>query len=163
MKSSVFKGGVPTGLDVDALVVKFGVPAPGATILHEDIESVLHLGPTTSRFWSVTAAWRKRLHREHNLVLVGNRKGGFDVLRASERITHAVSRMQQGARIIRKGAEIAAATDRGDLNAEERRVADHAVQLGAQINGVMATAAKALPSLPEAKQNAVTPLHRKSA
>lgn len=64
--NKLFRGGVPTGVDVDALM-KHIEPMAGQSISYDDVAAVIKVSPDSNRFRTVTAAWRKRLFREKRL------------------------------------------------------------------------------------------------
>jgi hypothetical protein len=85
---SVFRGGVPTGPDVERLMKAF--PAkPGDRIAAGAIAAVLGLDPQSPRFRTVTGKWRAKLHREQGLRLTLAGKV-FHVLTAPEQVNEVV-------------------------------------------------------------------------
>lgn len=137
-----YRKGIPTKLDVERLIAKFGVPAIGSTINYADIEEVLGCNRKSHRFGTVTNAWRKRLDREHNLILAGNREGAFEVLPPHRRVNYASSGFKQGLRKVTRAADIAVRTSVEALNAEERRVVDHIVTTSGTLISMAHAAAK---------------------
>lgn len=104
-KQKLFFGGVPTAPDVKRLLEHFGSPQP-RLITHEDVEAVLGITRHTSRYRSVTGAWRKLLEQEHN-ILVSGAPGGFQILTSPERIDHAMHQRTKGVRrLVRAMKEI---------------------------------------------------------
>lgn len=71
---ALFKGGLPTGMDVDKLMRAFNIE-PGVQIAYGDIEKLLGISASDHRFRTVTNAWRKRVFREKLIQSVG--EGGF--------------------------------------------------------------------------------------
>jgi hypothetical protein len=81
MIGKLFRGGVPTGSDVDKLM-KLD-PQPGVTIPYETVEREIGLDQRASRFRTVTTAWRRRLFRERMLQSTAE-AGAFRFLTAEE-------------------------------------------------------------------------------
>lgn len=96
--SKVHFGGVPTDGDVRNLMEHFGQLKPGDEIAHEDVEQVLHSTRNTSRYRTVTGAWRKKLMREHNCDVAAVPGVGFRCLTDAERVAAGVSGVQSGLR-----------------------------------------------------------------
>jgi hypothetical protein len=138
----IFQGGVPTGSDVERLLREIGTPAPGDVIPYDQIARILGVERKSSRWGSVTDAWRRRLDREFNLLLEAVPNGGFRVLTNSGRVNHASSRYKRGLRQVAKAAVVAARTDRKGLTQEEKAAADHLEKVGATIRTHAATAAR---------------------
>jgi len=67
--SKLFFSGVPTGPDVDKLEKEYGVPVAGAMITYDAITRTIGSDHRDHRFRTVTAAWRKRLERDHRVLL----------------------------------------------------------------------------------------------
>lgn len=144
-EAKLYFRGVPTQIDVDALINVLGVPKPGETISHETVAAIIKVEPTEHRFNTVSRAWRRQLEREHNLILVGNRSGGFDVLDNSGRIHHACHVADNGLRRISRASVVARKTNTDGLTAEERKAADHLVNTTGQMLAMAAASAQKLP------------------
>lgn len=144
MKLIPFKRGIPTKLDVEKLIKRFGVPIVGSVIEYADIEKELGTHRRSHRFGSVVTAWRKRLDRENNLVLAGNRMGGFEVLTAKRRVSYSSAGFKIGMKKVLRSADIACRTNVDELDAGERRVVDHIVQTSGLLQSVAHSAAKEL-------------------
>ncbi len=82
MGSRLFRGGVPTGPDVARLLE--AIPAePGTSVSHDQVAELIHTQVGSSRFRSVTNAWRNKLFRDR--LLQTNSEGGeFRFLTADE-------------------------------------------------------------------------------
>lgn len=114
--AKTFFRGVPTEVDIKRLDDAFGVPAEDALIDYETIEEALQLSKESSRFETVTRAWRDKLEREYNLLLVSVRGQGIKVATPDARVTIASKKMKQGRRAIQRGASIAVKTDASRLS-----------------------------------------------
>jgi len=61
-KNNVYFGGIPTGPDVNKLndTFKLRDMAQGDTILYSEVSKIIEQEPGSSRWDSVTNAWRKK-------------------------------------------------------------------------------------------------------
>ncbi len=135
--------GLPTGTDVRLLTDRFGVPPEGAEIDYSEIADLIGCAPGSVRFRTVTDAWRRKLEREHNSVLlpVG---AAFKCADPHERVSHSGSRFRAGLRIALKAGSRAQATDRKRLSPEDQRAADHIVGMSASFRQAQSAAAREL-------------------
>ena len=143
-----FAVGMPTAVDVTRLMEAFGVPSEGTRISYEDIERLLSVTPRQSRFWSVTAAWRRKLEREHNLLIEAVPGEGFDVLTNRGRVGFTARDFKSGLRKVTRAGERAAKTSRVQLSPQEVRVLDYQSQCAAQWRVQAAVEARKLRELP---------------
>lgn len=60
---ALFRGGIPTGMDVDKLMKEIEVQ-PGTVVPYAEVERIMGVHLKATRFRSVTQAWRKRIFRE---------------------------------------------------------------------------------------------------
>lgn len=81
----MFFGGIPTEPDVKRLLAAFPEIVPDALIPYESVEKVLGTTRPTGRFRTITTAWRKRLEREQNFILVAVAGQGFRRLTEQDR------------------------------------------------------------------------------
>jgi hypothetical protein len=96
--SKMFFGGVPTALDVRKLQEAFPALSPGDEIEHEQIEAVIEVDRASSRYRTVTNAWRKHLLTDANIDIGAISGVGFRVLLDHERISTSVKGFQSGVR-----------------------------------------------------------------
>ena len=97
--SKQFFGGLPTAMDVRQLVETFGQsPIEGREITHEEVERVIGVARSASRYKSVTGAWRRHMLAEHNVDVGAVAGVGFRILRPDERVTASVKSFQGGTR-----------------------------------------------------------------
>lgn len=76
---------VPTEADVKLLMEAFPDIQPGVLIPYPAVEKAVNLTRGTSRFDSVTRAWRARLYREQNFRLAAVAGQGFKRLAENDR------------------------------------------------------------------------------
>lgn len=93
MTSRIFRGGVPTGPDVQILIDAFDAN-PGDEISHVDVAIAIGVTVQSSRFLTVTTAWRKRLFRDRRLQ-VKSEGGVFRVLTPDECVSAAAESMNR--------------------------------------------------------------------
>ncbi len=98
MADRAFHGGVPTSGDVHKLLEAFGVPTAGDKFAHEQIEQVLGIERTASRYRTVTDAWRAHLLNRNNVDLAAEPGVGFLAMDAEQRITAGLRGVKSGAR-----------------------------------------------------------------
>lgn len=147
-------GGLPTDLDVRMLQEKFGVPQEGDLIPYLLISECLKKGRETSRWKSVVGAWRKKLERDHNLVLKAIKNQGFKVCDPRDRLDVFGRKFKGGLRQVSRATLGAARTSRKGLTPEENRTLDYLQNTGAALRLQAATAAKQITYDPEKKNGA---------
>ena len=144
-KMKVFRGGIPTKIDVDRLVDRFGLPTEGQVITFEDLQDALpDIEFRSNRWQTVIAAWRSHLEKKHNTILGSKRGEGLVALPPEGRIDLATGKYSTGIKMTDRAAALAIKTDRARLTPESKRTADFLRNAGAQIRLVVATAAKEL-------------------
>lgn len=95
--SKLFLSGIPTEPDVKLLTETFPKIEVGDEINYESVEAVLRLDRKSSRFRTVTQAWRKKVLNDGiELAVVAG--VGFRALSPKERIEHSVKGVQSGVR-----------------------------------------------------------------
>mgnify|MGYP001320418575 CR=1 FL=1 len=139
-----FNGGVPTDPEVNDLMEEIGVPRPGDIIPYTRIEAIIKTTRKRARWISVTTAWRKRLDRDHNILLKAVPNEGFEVLDNSGRVNFGGKLYKESLRRMGRAVKVVSTTDRSGLNDDEKRAADHIQKTGAQLRLVAQTAARDL-------------------
>ena len=144
-KMKVFRGGIPTKIDVDRLVDRFGLPKEGQVITFEELQDALpDIEFKSNRWHTVIDAWKKHLEKKHNIILGSKRGEGKIALLPEGRIDLAKDKYSTGIKMTGRAALLAIKTDRERLTPESKRTADFLRNAGAQIRLVDATAAKEL-------------------
>lgn len=131
--TELYRKGAPVDLDVNRLQETIGTPQVGDVIPHERIEHAIGIRRTEHRYKSVLNAWRNRLMREHNLLLIGRPGIGLLAADPADRVRWASGRAESGRRAIAKAAHIAASTDTSALDGVQRATVDHLVALAARV------------------------------
>lgn len=131
--ANLYLGGIPTAPDVKRLHDEFGVPNPGDEFTHQTIEFILGLKRNSSRYRTVTSAWRKELLTDKNIDLAAVPGEGYRCLDQSERVEANVKIQKQGIRRTGKGVKrlMLQPHDKLDQVLAARR--DHAIKLGGAI------------------------------
>lgn len=133
MSNKNFFGGIPTDVDVEMIVKAIGVPKVGDNISYAQLESILRLKRTENRFTTVINAWRRKMDREHNLLMKAIPGVAFEVLSASGRVDLSSKVFKQALKRTGRAVAIAARTDRKELTEEEKKVCDHIQKTGATL------------------------------
>lgn len=146
-----FAGGVSTEPEVNELLDKLGIPKPGDEIPYSKVEAVIGVSRGQNRWQSVTNRWRKKLERDHNLILKAIANQGYRVLTNSERVMHSSKQFDGGVKRVTKAIVVAQKTDRIDLSEEEKRTLDHVTDTGFKIRQSAIQGALKLKALEEQK------------
>lgn len=116
---SLFFGGVPTGPDVDALMAE--IPAePGTSVTYDRVAEIVGLDRTSSRWKTVTQAWRKRLFRDR-LIQTSAEGGAFHFLTADAAQDKCRGRFNTIGRAVGRNRLRVEAIDPTDLTTEQKR------------------------------------------
>ena len=136
--------GIPTKIDVDKLMELFARFKEGDIIPYSDVESIGSIVRNTSRYGSVVSAWRKRLMREKNALLIAVSNEGYRIAPPAERMTYSAAQTFQGRKRIMRGSAVASATDPSRLDESQRKLRDHLQALPARLRLAELTAPKQL-------------------
>jgi len=150
----IFNGGRSTEPEVNDLIEQIGVPSVGEQIPYTQIEAIIKVRRRTFRWNSIIIAWRKRLEREHNILLKAVPNEGYEVLNNSGRINLGGKFFKEGLRRVGRAVKVVSCTSRDGLSDQEKKAADHIQTTGAAIHLSAQTAARQLtyPD-PEVKSN----------
>ena len=96
--SKMFFSGIPTAIDVRALIEAFPALVVGQELAHDEVAEVIAVDAKSSRYRTVTNSWRRQLLAENNIDLGAVAGTGFRVLAPDERITRGVTGFQSGTR-----------------------------------------------------------------
>lgn len=148
--SKLFSGGVPTDIDVRALRQKHPEIQPGETVSYKTIAETIRAEVGSSRFRSVTAAWRKQLYRTENIVLEAVAGTGFRRVTEPERSVKNVKRWTDNQRSAIKRVNDQSLVVQEDLSERERKTHSHASRvMQAHMDYTISTAREIAP--PKAK------------
>jgi hypothetical protein len=126
------------------LTEAFGKLKEGDTITKEEISGVIQEPAGGSRWRTVVSAWRRKLYRESNILLVAVPTVGYEVAPPMRRVDHGCSKWKHSMRAMAKSADVLARTDRARLTAEAARASDHVVMVTGAMTALAATEAKRL-------------------
>lgn len=138
---------IPYAPDLRKLDEAFPNLQPGDLIGWEQLAAAAGWGKETPRFKAVQAAWRKRVFRERNVVLIAVPGKGVQVADGSERITHAADTQKSGFRKIARAARVAMTTEAKGLPDHLTRARDHVIHVAGALKMMAAMKPKELPPL----------------
>lgn len=96
--SELYFGGVPVEPDVKKLLKVYPTLNVGDVIRHSEIEEHLGVKYRSSRYRTVTDAWRKRMFCDQNILLGAVSGVGFKVLSPDERLDRVSGRFRAASR-----------------------------------------------------------------
>lgn len=131
--SKLFLGGIPTAPDVKKLREAIGELIEGRDIAHDEVRAILGLEPRSSRYRSVTTAWRREMLNEHNIEISAIPSIGFRVLPQAEQLTTNIKGFKQGTRKQGKSVRRIAQIETEKLSEAEQQKHMHMVRLGTQV------------------------------
>jgi hypothetical protein len=143
-QARVWRAGVPTAPDVDAMMARWGSVKIGDVIAHSEIERAIGARRSTDRYQTVVTAFRRRLERDQNVVLGAVPGVGYKVLSDAERVDAGYGKLATSGRAVRRAGTLAQGVESQDLTPEYRARATHLVAVSATIAGAMRTQAKRL-------------------
>ncbi len=158
MNSELYFGGLPTEPEIKKLEALFPDIAGmrGTTIPHEIIEEALKLSRDSSRYRTITMAWRKKIYKACGVGIRGDLREivgvGFRVLSDSEQTAYGVDVGYRGARMNRRGHSLLANTDDSKLTEQEKLTKQHGMLRAAHIHSAYIESRRFLPkvsTLPE--------------
>lgn len=111
---SQFFGGMPTAIDVRNIEAAVGVPTPGQDISHKTVEAAIGVDRHSSRYRTVTNAWRAKL-RKAGIDIGAVRGEGFRVLTQDERVEISYEGVASGVRKVGRSLRRAASVPVSEL------------------------------------------------
>lgn len=141
--------GIPTDIDVTALIKAFGVPEIGVSIDYDRVSKVIKTPKAAPRFRTVTNQWRKKLMRDHSLFMLC-RDGAFVAASEGEKCELSGAKHQRGIRSIKVSATIDRDyIDTTALSDEHKKALTHRQMANATILGAVSQLRrKKSPELP---------------
>lgn len=151
--SKLFHGGLPAKPEVDKLLAAFGEQLEEKRVItYEEISAACGVEHGTSRWMTVTKAWRDYLRRNYHTELGASTevKDAFVVLDPPARIEKAQRWVKAGVRKMVRSATIAATTDQSRLSVAERLASDWVQRMAGKAKCEMALASRKVQvALPE--------------
>lgn len=126
----LFFGGLPTKIEVDRLMTKFGVPKEGEKITWQQVAEVISVPPRTNRFVSVVQAWRRLLFREHNTYMTCDGDNAIYAADPDTRVTKSAHKVANSRRAIARAILVTYQTDASRLSETKLRVREHLLKTG---------------------------------
>lgn len=132
-KQQMYFGGIPTGPDV-ARIEAVVEPTPGSIISHHTIEEAIDEKHGTSRYRTVTEAWRTKALRDYNIEIEAERGVGFRVLTEPERVGVMRKRVGGGCRKIGKAVNRGSRIDTRQLEGADKVTHEAQMRFGHALN-----------------------------
>lgn len=114
--SKLFLGGVPTGPEVDRLMVGLAIES-GTRVPYGQVEELTGLSVKEHRFRTVTNAWRKRVFREKALEVKAE-GGCFVILTPDEALTNGISSFHRVGRALGRTNAKVSVINEAELSSE---------------------------------------------
>jgi hypothetical protein len=151
-KTRLFFGGVPTTPDVNRLEEAYGreLLTAGTLIPYVDVTEVINEQPGTSRFKSVTHAWRKKMETDYNIIIDCEIESqAFIVLTEGGKVELSRSKLGRAVKAARRSYVISARVDLKQLTDDERKAHDFNTLKAANViaSGQLRNGRKALPEM----------------
>lgn len=165
----LWKGGLPYGPQVKRLEDKYPAPDEEATILHEELETIIGETRGTQRYYGIVNSWRKKLFNELGIDSAWVPGDGVKILTPDEHLHHGEKDTSSGRRKTKRGMKRTAATPRDRLNEIGKQRYDNdmianaklaaAMQEHNKLTAIELAPVKSLPrpKLVEKKQDETTP------
>lgn len=156
MSSNNFFGGIPTGPDVNRLLAEYPIEklTEGTLIDYECVAKIISNPVRSTRWISVTTAWRKRIENDFNVILSCDpNKKAFVVLTNGEKVELSRQKLRESAKKAKRSMIISARVDLPKLTAEERKAYDFNTAKAAAImaSAQLRNGKKALPEMARAE------------
>lgn len=138
MQATVFSGGVPTGPDVKLIREVFpdDCLTENKEIPYSEIELAISILRGSSRFRTVTDAWRRAVERDTGIVIDVIPGSGFIVLSDRGKLDLSGRKLREAGRKVRRSVKIMALTDPLALTAEERKRLQHQSNICNQMRAI---------------------------
>jgi len=151
-EKTLFFGGLPTEPDVKK--IKEAYPdselVTGKLIPYQDIAELIKQPFGTSRFRTVTNAWRKDVEKLTNKIIGVEPNIGFKVLSEPEKVVYGGQKLKMAGRAARRSYVIAARTDVLQLTDTERARLNHQTTICGKI--IASAQLKNVPQLPNMRE-----------
>jgi hypothetical protein len=144
--SLAFRGGIPYGLDFTKLSEAFPVPelTEGRVITHAELEAVINVKRTSSRYYGVINAWVAKQKSSNGIILVWQVSVGLKVLNPAEVMEFAETRTKQKVRQLGKAIRIFGWVDRKRLDSVGQKRLDHQLMVTAKLSQLAGESQKEL-------------------
>lgn len=141
--------GLPTGPQVRKLEEAYPDlnALRGTFITHEAVERIIGEQRESTRYKTVTSAWRRKILNSLGIVLDGQGEAqgvGFRVLTHGEQLHKGVGWRRQAARRIRRSRDVVIWSDEDKLTPEQRRIRDYELAAHARLQAAVLGSRKKL-------------------
>jgi hypothetical protein len=142
---SIFRGGIPYGMDVNRLKEAFPVPTlvEGRVINHSELQEVLS-NPSTSRYYCVVNSWRREMKNMNAVHIVWESKIGLKILDPAQLYGHTKKGIKQKFRQVGRKLKALDWVDRKRLNPVGQQAFDHDIQVRSKVAAALESANKDL-------------------
>ena len=119
---SVFRGGMPTGPDVQKLLEEFPTSTLtiGRVITYEEISRVIGVPPKTSRFRTITGVWRKEVENTVDIIMKPHKGQALVILSDSGKLDLASDKYRSATKLAARATVISARIEVKNLTTGER-------------------------------------------
>jgi hypothetical protein len=142
---SIFRGGIPYGMDVKRLKEAFPIPAlvEGRVIKHSELlETLDH--PSASRYYCVVNSWRREMKNMNAIHIIWEPKIGLRVLDPAQLFGHTKKGINQKTRQVGRKYRDLDYVERNRLNPVGQQHLDHHLQVRAKVAAALESASKDL-------------------
>lgn len=148
----VYWGGVPTEPDVNRLLDKYPQEGLhiGRQIPYAETESVISIPKQSSRWATVTKAWRKKVETDFNIIIACMPENqAFVVLSEGEKVLLSRQKLRSSVKFSRRSMEVSARVDLKALTDDERKNHDFNCSKAAAViaSGQLRNGRKSLPDM----------------
>lgn len=122
-KSGIYFGGIPTEPDVNKLaeVFKTQEMVPGKQILYSEVCDIIKQKPGSSRWRSVTDAWRKKIEKDGNVIMsCDSFKQAFCVLSEGGKVEFSGKKLRSAVTFAKRSFIVSGMIDVKQLSEEDR-------------------------------------------
>ena len=150
--SGMYFGGIPTGPDVERLMEAYPVDGlvPGVIIPYVDTGKAIHSDVRSSRWKTITNAWRRKLENESNIIIECDPlSASFYVLSEGEKVGLSRKKLRSSVKLARRSMVVSAQVDIKQLSVEQRKDHDFNTNKAAAViaSGQLRANRKALPEM----------------
>lgn len=149
-KGKLYFGGIPVEPSVIAIRERYpdAMLKEGMEISYPELAKIIGSESGTSRFKTVTTAWRRKVEMDSGIIIGCIPGIAFKVLPPAERFECSMTKTRQRIKSVKRGMTLRATVKRVDIPEADRARYDHLDRIQKQILAAASVAAKTpLPSL----------------
>ena len=151
MSSRVYRGGVPTDIDIRKIRERFPDSSltVGRIIKYSDVEDVIDVIKNSFRFRTVTWRWRRIVESESAIIIGTERGEGFKILNNNETFEYSNDKLRSAVRSAARSYHLYGYVERKELSKSEQKLFDFNHSKAAALIAVsqLKSIPKRLPSL----------------